>query len=476
MGEPANKESAVVKYFKDFSVLKETRSEYWGLQVINMLDCTAYFAMFNIVVVCLSEDFGFSDQQAGYIFTLFASTTTICLFFSGLLTDWLGIKKAIYASMIGLMLLRGSVTVAAFMAEGTARNVVVIGALFLMAPFMAMVQTVFQASNKRFTTKRSRGAGFNLWYLFMNVGAAAGGFAVDILFLNFELPRFHIFTLGACTGVLSLVTVMLTIKRTDQLYGPDEEPEEEEKDEKGEEKRLNPIQLTKAVVREPVFWRFTALITLLLGVRSVFLYLGLLHPKFWLRVIGEDAKIGMLQALNPVLVIIGLILLIPVLNRFSVYGMLVGGAFITSLSMFIIAIPPFGGYDVASFTYATTIAFLLVLTLGELIWSPRLQEYTAAIAPRGQEGTYLGLSMVPYFFSKTVVALLSGHMLARWCPEDIGQRLREGNVAFWDSPYAMWTILGAIALGGTLVAFLLKDWFTKGASFEQARERETESA
>jgi dipeptide/tripeptide permease len=147
--------------------------------------------------------------------------------------------------------------------------------------------------------------------------------------------------------------------------------------------------------------------------------------------------------------------------------MLVYGALITSLSMFIIAIPPFGGYDVAKFTYATTIVFLVFLTIGELIWSPRLQEYTAAIAPQGQEGTYLGLSMIPYFLAKTVISFLSGHMLQRWCPEGIGDKLRAGEVAFVDSPYMMWTILGAVALFGTLIAILLKDWFTKGAAFEK---------
>ncbi len=91
-----------------------------------------------------------------------------------------------------------------------------------------------------------------------------------------------------------------------------------------------------------------------------------------------------------------------------------------------------------------------------------MQEYTASIAPEGQEGTYLGLSMVPYFMSKTVVSFLSGHMLARWCPEGIGDRLRAGGVPYWETPYAMWLILGAVALVGTLVAIAFGGWFTKG--------------
>lgn len=463
-------DNAFVKYFKDFKVLKETKREYWGIQIVNALDSMAYFAMFNIVVLSLSKDFGFSDASAGDIFGIFAAGTTISLFISGLITDWLGIKRSLYLAMIGLMITRGAIVFAAFMPESMARNVIVIGSLSLMAPFMAMLQTVFQAANKRFTTKKSRGAGFNLWYLFMNVGAAGGGFLVDIFYLSLGLPRFHIFTFGVFTGLFSLIAIWLFIKNTDQLYGDDEVPEVED-----EGDRLSPMQNIKAVLAESVFWRFTVLISLLLGVRAVFLYLGLLAPKYWERVIGVDANIGVLQAINPVLVIIGLILLIPVLNRFNVYMMLVFGAFITSLSLFIMAIPPFGGFDISSFTYGTTVAFLLVLTVGELIWSPRLTEYTAAIAPKGQEGTYLGLSMVPYFLAKLLVSFASGRMLAQWCPEDIGTRLREGAVPFWQSPYAMWALLASIAMAGTIVAILFKKWFTAGAQFDSGPSEAAET-
>lgn len=463
------KENAIVRYFRDFNVLKEVPREYWSLQIINMLDCIAYFAMFNIIILTLSDDFGFSDTDAGYVFMLFSSTTTICLFFSGLLTDFFGIKRALYIAIFGLLTMRIGVVFAAYMPEGTLRSAIVIGALFLMAPFMAMLQTTFQAANKRFTTKRSRGAGFNLWYLFMNVGAMVGGFVVDIFFINLGFERFQIFSLGIAMSILCLIAMIFGIKKTEQVKGEDEEEEEEETQQDSGRKGI--LGIVKAVAAEPVFWRFTALVTLLLGVRTVFFYLGLLHPKFWVRVIGPDAQIGALQAFNPFLVIIGLILLIPILNKFSIFKMLIGGAFITSLSMFIIAIPPYGpfaGVDIVTFTYATSIGFLFVLTIGELIWSPRLQEYTAAIAPKGQEGTYLGLSMVPYFLAKTVLAAVSGHMLARWCPEFpegtpiLGERISAGQIPFVDSPYMMFTILAIIALGGTIIAWMLRDWFTKG--------------
>jgi len=370
------------------------------------------------------------------------------------------------------------------------------------APFLAIGQTAFQAANKRFTTSRSRSAGFNLWYLFMNVGALFAGILVDVVFNVLDLPRVHVLTTGVFTAVICLVFIGLFVRREEQLVSPDEEvrevkpagedveegeggieeekpwqvEEEERKSvgEGGKPKRLNPWQNAVAVASEPVFWRFTCLITLLLGVRAVFLYMHLVMPKFWTRVIGPDAWIGLLTSINPFLVIIGLILLIPILNKFSVYKMLVYGAIISGLSLFILAIPATGNR-----CYMISIICLVVLTVGEVIWSPRLTEYTAAIAPEGQEGTYLGLSMVPYFLAKTVVSALSGHMLDRWCPkppEDNDFELREtleaGEIGFWDSPYAMWFVLAVPAVGGPVIALMLRRWFTKGAHFKHGDQTE----
>ena len=453
--------TAITKYFQDFKVLRHTRSEYWGIQLINFLDSTTFFSVLTIAVILMSDDFGFSDEKAGYVITIYGSTTTICLFFSGMVTDWLGIRNAFKLAMAGQLVTRGAIMVLALRPDimPEYRGLLLTVSFFLMAPFVAMVQTVYQAANKRFTTKKSRGAGFNLWYLFMNVGAMAGGFLIDIVRLSLGLPNGHIFTFAVFAHILSFILVLLLVKREDQLYDEGEEPAVEE----AVKVRKKPWQVAAAVIKESVFWRFVVLISLLIGVRAVFLYLHLLWPKYWLRVIGPEAKIGVLQAINPILVIFGLIILIPILHRFNVYKMLTFGGMISGLCLFVLAIPSYG-----QMTYVYSIIALVILTIGEVIWSPRLNEYTAAIAPEGQEGTYLGLSMVPYFFAKTMVGLLSGHMLTRYVPENIGEGLRAGTVAFTDSPSMLWIILGIFAVGGPLVALLMKKWFTKGAHFERS--------
>jgi len=477
----------ILDYFREFKVLKETPREYWGIQIINFLDCTAYFALLNIVTIFLSDQIGLDDSNAGYIVTLFTSLTTILLLFSGLATDSLGIRKSLWLAMLS----RGLATVAVvFLASNPdfPYRVPLVAACFVaMAPSMAMVQTVFQSANKRYTSTRSRSAGFNLWYLFMNIGAASAGVLVDVVRLSLGLSSTWVIGAGMITSVLSL-GVMLAMVRREEQFGDDGafvEISAQEKKAAAAVKKPNPLSILKAMVSESAFWRFCVLVTLLLGVRAVFTYMYLLMPKYWTRVMGEDAAIGTLNTINPVLIVVGLILFIPFANKFNIFKMLVYGAMISALSLFALVIPwqnmgqvlgavgetlnvSWMRNDFVPSYYALSVLCMIFLSIGEVIWSPKLQEYTAAIAPEGQEGSYLGLSMVPWFAAKTIVSVLSGHMLARWVPEGIGERLREGSVPFWQTPEAMWLILGLVALAGPILALLFQGWLTKGARWHKA--------
>jgi len=472
-----NKPSAIdsiVTYFKGFGILKETRSEYWGVQLVNLLDCTAYFAMLTIASVFLSNDLGLSDEQAGYTITIFTSATSLLLLVSGMYTDWLGIKKSLDFSMVALLVLRLGVVVVGLTPSLPYRGLIAGVLFFLMAPFMAAVQTAFQAATNRFTTKRSRSAGFNLWYLFMNIGAAAAGFSIDIVRRALDLPNVHIFTMGVVTAFLCLVVRATLIRREEQLVSADEPVEEQEKEKTVARKR--PLQIFQEMVREPALRRLLVLIALILGVRAVYTYMYLLMPKYWLRTIGPDAAIGVLSAINPIGIVIGLVLFVPIANRFNVFKMLIYGAIISSISLAPMAIPWTAYHTtIGAAHYQMAIACMILLTVGEVVWSPKLYEYTAAIAPKGQEGAYLGMSLIPWFLAKTVVSALSGHMLERWSPEAVTieaqaiplqEAMIHHQLTYWDRPEAMWLYLGLYALAGCIIAYWLRHWLTEGTDFK----------
>jgi hypothetical protein len=472
---PAPKTAAqlIVGYFRDFGVLRETGREYWGIQAINFLDCTFYFAMLTIGTLFLSHDLGMSDRATGRTFTVFTAAVTILLTVSGMFCDWLGIRRSLRISMWSMLLLRVAMVPVALIPNLPHRGLLAIVLLALMAPPTAAIQTIFQAATQRYTTKRSRSAGFNLWYLFMNVGAMLGGAAVDFVRLILRVPNVHIFTLGAITAALCLVAGETLVRNEEQVRAPDEGSEGP-----GDKvERKNPLAILRDVIHEPALLRLVVLIALILGVRAVYVYLYMLMPKYWERTIGPDATIGVLNMINPFGIIVGLVLFIPLANKFKVFNLLVFGAMVSAFSLFPMALPwQLYGVGIARAHYYMAVLCMIILTVGEVLWSPKLYEYTAAIAPKGQEGTYLGFSMIPWFLAKSIVSWFSGDWLMRWSPEKVTvngaevplqQAMIANQLDYWHTPAAMWFWLGLFALAGCIAAAMLRGWLTKGAHWQR---------
>jgi hypothetical protein len=66
--------------------------------------------------------------------------------------------------------------------------------------------------------------------------------------------------------------------------------------------------------------------------------------------------------------------------------------------------------------YVMAALYLIVFSVGEAFYSPRVYEYAAAIAPPGQEASYGSLAYLPFLVGKLLVGT-GGWLLAAFCPE-----------------------------------------------------------
>ena len=83
-------------------------------------------------------------------------------------------------------------------------------------------------------------------------------------------------------------------------------------------------------------------------------------------------------------------------------------------------------------------ATLVGIAIGELTQAPRYYEYVSKLAPKGQEGTYLGFAFLPI-----AVGYLVGGPLGGWLVRHYGATAR---------PASMWYV---VALIGVVTAALL---------------------
>ncbi len=215
------------------------------------------------------------------------------------------------------------------------------------------------------------------------------------------------------------------------------------------------VALFESLWPQQAFHRFLAFMALVVGVRMIFYHTNYTMPDFAIRELGKGAPFAQVcNMLNSLLILV----LVPICGalsgRFSAYRMVTVGSSISALSVFILVLPPgwfqaladgwLGDVIVHHWLkvpgpvnplYLSIFFFTVVLSVGEAIWSPRLYEYAAAIAPKGQEASYMALSVLPYFFAKFGAGSMSGKLLSHYCPE-VGAR----NIAM------MWAWVGIMAL------------------------------
>lgn len=175
-------------------------------------------------------------------------------------------------------------------------------------------------------------------------------------------------------------------------------------------------------------------------------------PKYMLRTLGCDARFGVLYTINPALIVF----LVPLLSAvgvqfgFSVFTQILVGSFISSAAVFLMVAPPH---------YASFSAFMVLLSVGEAIYSPRLFEYTATVARPGQEGLYMSLSSAPMFASKFLVGAMSGWLLSAYCPcvrsacEPCCAPSPQGAPHPCEKGYLMWLIIGNRTVSGFFCLF-----------------------
>jgi len=228
------------------------------------------------------------------------------------------------------------------------------------------------------------------------------------------------------------------------------------------------LRIFSSLWTQPAFYRFLAFLALVVGVRLIFYHMHYTFPKYGIRELGEGAPIGRIfGVLNPVLIVILVPIVGALTQKMSAYKVVIIGSFIAACSVFFMAMPPAWFQPLADGwlgdliahrwlgvksavvnpLYVSIVFSMVLLSVGEAFYSPRLYEYPAAIAPKGQEASYMSLSLLPYFVAKFFVGTISGFLLQTFCPAQ-GPR---------DSA-TMWLIIGIMAMISPIGLLVCRRW------------------
>ena len=486
----ANPSQGFQGFLQKFLCLRSAPRELWIILFIYILENLAYMTgASSVLVLWLSADLSFDDIEAGAMYTGWSSVMTLITLFVGSLTDVLGLRRAFLTGMTLCVISRF------VMASSVSRWIVLPGGLYLQAVGLALMVPVMVAGVKRYSNAAQRSVAFSLYYALMNLGFACGSWIVDRVRANppTGLGEHGTWTMPMLGAHLSTYRVLILLSAAFSVPGLfilwKWLREGVEMTEQGvvitprataASNGDHPLatawkNISSTAVKtgkifgslwgQKSFYQFLGFMSLVVGVRMVFFHLNVTFPKFAIRELGDGAPFARLTTmLNSVLILVLVPICGALTHRITAYRMVTVGSFFSALSVFFLAVPQswfqsladgwLGHFIACSWLgvqgpvnplYVSIFFFTIFLSLGEALWSPRLYEYSAAIAPRGQEASYMALSLLPWFLAKLMVGGTSGTLLKAFCPPE-GAR----------HSAMMWTIIGCMAMVTPVGAVLFR--------------------
>jgi MFS family permease len=432
-----------ISFSQAWKELKESPKELYLIFVLKFLESYSYFAMIYTLIMFLSDEFKYTDEQAGWAYGLFGMCTSLYGFiFGGFLIDNLGVKFSLCLGCSILLLGRVLLVIST-----SHFHILII--LYTILPIGTCLGIpVMQIAIRRYTTDNSRSIAFSIFYAMMNVAAIFSASSIDFCrryleerkvsilgLIYFDLTPYRtLFVFGVGTTVISLI-ISLLLKS--DIVEDDEIDDNSIIDPTAEKSFVGPIEILKQVTSQRSFWKYVSFIILLMGVRIVYRHLDATFPKYMIREFGKEIMYGSIIAINPFLIVILLPVFAPLSYQFSAYNQIAFGALLTSLSPFFLL---FGAHLWSS------VMFVVILSIGEALWTPRLYEYTIFITEKGREGTYMALASSPMFVATLITGATSGFLLESYCPEN-GPR----------QSWKMWMYIGIITLMSPILLYMFKN-------------------
>ncbi len=400
--------------FKNFS------KAFWVANSVELLERLAYYAVFIVITLYLSNVWGFTDIEAGLISGTFSACLYLLPTFVGAYADKIGFRSAIMVAFALLTLGYSGLGILPTMLQSAGLvsyemtttftgldtsllRWTIVPVLVLIVIGGSFIKAVISGTVARETSTETRARGFAIFYMMVNIGAFTGKTVVDplrksmgdtgLVYLNF---------FSASMTFLALIAVFFLYKSV-----------------KTEGQGKSFADIGRGLIKVVSNLR---LLTLILIVSGFWLIQGQMYatmPKYVIRLIGEDASPGWYANVNPLVVFVLVNFITSLMKKRTALFSMTIGMLIIPFSALVMSF----GNQIESDTILGMhpVAFMMIVgiamqAIAECFISPRFLEYFSHQAPKGEEGLYLGFSHLHSFFSYLFAFGLSGYLLEEFLP------------------------------------------------------------
>ena len=419
----------------------------WGVNAANVIEGLVYFGILTILGKFCSENVGLSDLHSGWVYGFVTGGITLSMLFLGGVSDRIGVRRSLILSFAGMLAGRALVALAGTLPLGTGPfggMFLLMGAgLLLMVAAYGVFQPATYAAVKRYATPETAAVAYAVLYGGMNLGSFLCGFVSPLTRRGFESvfpPNglAAVFWVYAGLTLVSLVIVLLLVRGATQAA-----------DEAAAAEKTGFLATARSYLAAFSDARFVYFICILIPVQTLFAHNWLTIPYYLDRAfagttVGQNYEF--FSNLNPLIIFLLSPIVAAMTARMDVYKVMMVGTLVMAAPTFLLTVGP----NVYLF-----LAFILLMSVGEAIWSPRFLQWIAEIAPPGKVGMYQGIGQLPWFLTKMLTSTYSGWCVANYCPKpDSGLPMNTGT---------MWLIYGGIAMVSPIGLLLAKRWMEAGS-------------
>nr|HPI32805.1 MFS transporter [candidate division Zixibacteria bacterium] len=369
-----------------FRQLASLPRPFWMANVIEMFERLAYYGVRVVIPIYIAQadepgGLHFTQADKGLIFMIWAIVQSLVPMVSGGFADRYGYKKT--------MAFAFTVKIIGYLTMATQREFwPFLGGVCLLAFGTAVFKPGVQGTLVRALNNKNSSIGWGTFYMLVNIGGFLGP-PLAHFFYGISWPAVFF----GCAGIISLNYIMLFTYKEVHAGG---------------EQKGGPLHILAITARNFLNGKLVVFILIMSGFWLMFMQLFDMLPNFivdwvnsaslvktlglpdWMLQLNSDrapqlSQEWMINA-NSGLIILLVVPLSWMVSRLRLVHSITIGVIISSV-----------GLVLAGFTTAGVFCILgiMVFSVGEMLASPKMNEYLGVIAPEGQKGLYMGYANVP---------------------------------------------------------------------------------
>ena len=356
---------------------------FWVANTIEILERFAYYGIYMGFGIYM-EYLGYTKAELGIVQSLFLFFSYVTPVFSGTFADKYGFKKVLIVSYLAylpsilLLIITKSFS-------GIALTMLSIGlAAGIFKPLISgTVRVVSDKTNKTL--------GFGIFYAMVNVGASFG----PIVAGNLRAISWNYAFLAAAIGIILmlLITIFLYKEPPREIEGISLKQKFKDMGVALSDYKFLVFLILLGIFFWLPFWSFFNLLAIYIdrNLNTVSLYQSLkgVFGTGFASIFSEDTGSGTRRVLGETIANTGYVIIIFQLiisrtfEKFKALSSFLFGLFVTGISFLIIAYAKIGASE-------WIFLGIFLFAVGEMISSPRIQEYITWIAPKEKAGLYMG--------------------------------------------------------------------------------------